>query len=145
MKLDSGRFAASQLVVLPRTSFCCFSRHHRIQCKCLSKRVKVWFFSTTATPKIATHMTAKVCCPPGMADCCKWLQEQGLDLGTTNNQGAEISRASFVVATSLPPNEHQGHNALHKAAYGGHAALCSWLQECPKTVRIHVPPILKDN
>ena len=30
--------------------------------------------------------------------------------------------------SQLPP----GHNALHKAAYGGHAALCSWLQEWPR-------------
>jgi ankyrin repeat protein len=35
---------------------------------------------------------------------------QGLDLHNTNNQG---------------------HNALHKAAYGGHKAVCEWLQEGP--------------
>eukprot|EP00913_Durusdinium_trenchii_P014850 g13926.t1 len=43
-----------------------------------------------------------------MTECCKWLQEQRVDLGATNNQG---------------------HNALHKAAYGGHAELCKWLQD----------------
>jgi len=36
------------------------------------------------------------------------LHSEGVDLAITNNQG---------------------HNALHKAAYGGHRELCEWLQE----------------
>lgn len=37
---------------------------------------------------------------------CIWLRTIGLDLSLPNNQG---------------------HTALHKAAYKGHAALCRWL------------------
>ncbi|CAE8696156.1 unnamed protein product, partial [Polarella glacialis] len=44
----------------------------------------------------------------GMTESCKWLRSRGVDLALGNNQG---------------------HNALHKAAYGGHRELCCWLQD----------------
>ena len=58
----------------------------------------MFFLWRTANPKNLEHdfnMTWHDCkhLPfffPGMADCCKWLREQGLDLGATNNQGEDV-------------------------------------------------------
>eukprot|EP00397_Hematodinium_sp_SG-2012_P006504 GEMP01006537.1.p1 GENE.GEMP01006537.1~~GEMP01006537.1.p1 ORF type:complete len:828 (+),score=205.05 GEMP01006537.1:324-2807(+) len=44
----------------------------------------------------------------GQVGMCKYLHAQGVLLGQTNSQG---------------------HHALHKAAYGGHADLCRWLRD----------------
>lgn len=41
----------------------------------------------------------------GMADCCKWLREQGLDLGATNNQGEEFFQKNLKAERYL--NFHQ--------------------------------------
>lgn len=48
---------------------------------------------------------------------------QRADLGEANNQGASQLSSRVVIV------HERGHNALHKAAYGGHAQLCDWLQE----------------
>lgn len=55
-----------------------------------------------------------------MQKTCAWLRKEGIDLADTNNQG---------------------HNALHKAAYGGHTDLCLWLQD---EVRLDPEALIKD-
>ena len=43
-------------MVLPRTSFCCFSRHHRIQCKCSFKKSQgVVFFNDCHSQNCHSH------------------------------------------------------------------------------------------
>ena len=47
-------------------------------------------------------------CLAGSLEVAQWLAARGVDMAVANDQG---------------------HNALHKAAYGGHRELCAWLQD----------------
>ena len=51
---------------------------------CQSQKFRTWLQHDM------TWLQAPAVFFPGMADCCKWLREQGLDLGATNNQGEDV-------------------------------------------------------
>ena len=42
-----------------------------------------------------------------------------------------ISDCRLTQGLDVHNTNGQGHNALHKAAYGGHRAICEWLQDGP--------------
>ena len=57
-------------------------------------------------------------------DMTKYLFDAGLDLWQANEQG---------------------HNALHKAAYGGHLELCRWLLNVPSESSDDAMPVKQRN